>query len=40
MRVVAIPNTHYPPDTTALAEAHLVLDKLQHLTVESLERLR
>lgn len=40
MRVVAIPNRHYPPDASALAVANLVLDSLQLLKVDSIERLR
>jgi HAD superfamily hydrolase (TIGR01509 family) len=34
VRVVAVPNPHYPPDPAALAEADDVLDSLHELTVE------
>jgi HAD superfamily hydrolase (TIGR01509 family) len=34
MRVLALPNPHYPPAPDALAEADDVLDSLQDLTVE------
>jgi HAD superfamily hydrolase (TIGR01509 family) len=34
MRVVALPNPHYPPEPEALAEADEVLDSLHELTVE------
>jgi HAD superfamily hydrolase (TIGR01509 family) len=34
MRVVALPNPHYPPAPDALAQADDVLDSLQDLTVE------
>jgi HAD superfamily hydrolase (TIGR01509 family) len=32
MRVVAIPNPHYPPDEEALAAAHVVLESIGELT--------
>jgi HAD superfamily hydrolase (TIGR01509 family) len=35
MRVVAIPNRHFPPDEEALAEADVVLDSLEELTPET-----
>jgi HAD superfamily hydrolase (TIGR01509 family) len=38
MRVVAIPNRRYPPDAEALAEADVVLESLQELTPEAVER--
>jgi HAD superfamily hydrolase (TIGR01509 family) len=34
MRVVAVPNPHYPPDPAALAEADEVVRSLRELTVE------
>jgi HAD superfamily hydrolase (TIGR01509 family) len=34
MRVVAVPNPHYPPEPAALAEADDVVDSLDDLTVE------
>jgi len=34
MRVIAIPNQHYPPSDDALAEADVVLPSLDELTVE------
>jgi HAD superfamily hydrolase (TIGR01509 family) len=34
MRVIAIPNPHYPPDEASLAEAHLVLRTIDDLTPE------
>jgi HAD superfamily hydrolase (TIGR01509 family) len=37
MRVVAIPNSHFPPDEPALAEADVVLDSLAGLTAEAIE---
>jgi HAD superfamily hydrolase (TIGR01509 family) len=36
MRVVAVPNLHYPPDAEALAAADIVVDSLAELTVEVL----
>jgi HAD superfamily hydrolase (TIGR01549 family) len=36
MRVIAIPNTHFPPHDEALAAADVVLDSLDELTVEVL----
>jgi HAD superfamily hydrolase (TIGR01509 family) len=38
MGVIAIPNAHYPPDAAALAMADLVLNSLEELTVETVER--
>ena len=35
MRVVAIPNRHFPPDEAALAQADVVLDSLAELTAEA-----
>ena len=37
MRVVAIPNAHFPPDEEALAQADVVLDSLDELTPEAVE---
>jgi HAD superfamily hydrolase (TIGR01509 family) len=37
MRVIAIPNRHFPPDEQALAEADVVLDSLAGLTAEAVE---
>jgi HAD superfamily hydrolase (TIGR01509 family) len=37
MRVVAIPNSHFPPDEAALAEADVLLDSLAGLTAEAIE---
>ena len=37
MRVIAIPNAHFPPDEDALAAADVVLDSLAELTVETVE---
>ena len=37
MRVLAIPNAHFPPDDEALAEADAVLDSLAELTAEAIE---
>ena len=37
MRVVAIPNRHFPPDEEALAQADVVLDSLAGLTAEAVE---
>ena len=34
MRVIAIPNPHFPPDEEALALADVVLDSIQNLTIE------
>ncbi len=36
MRVIAIPNAHYPPSQDVLSEADLVLDSLDELTPERL----
>ena len=38
MRVLAIPNWHFPPDADALAEANAVLESLADLTVDAVER--
>jgi len=40
MAVVAIPNTHFPPDAAALALADRVLETIDELTVELLASLR
>jgi HAD superfamily hydrolase (TIGR01509 family) len=37
MRVIAIPNQHFPPDEDALAQADVVLDSLAELTSEKIE---
>ena len=37
MRVIAIPNKHFPPDAEALAQADVVLDSLAELTAEAVE---
>lgn len=37
MRVVAIPNPHFPPDEEALAHADVVLRSIRELTVEVVE---
>jgi hypothetical protein len=37
MRVIAIPNPHYPPPPDALALADVVLGSLASLTVETVE---
>jgi HAD superfamily hydrolase (TIGR01509 family) len=37
MRVLAIPNRHFPPDEDALAQADVVLDSLAELTPEAVE---
>jgi HAD superfamily hydrolase (TIGR01509 family) len=37
MRVIAIPNPHFPPDERALGQADLVLDSLAELTAEAVE---
>ena len=37
MRVIAIPNPSYPPRPEALAEADLVLESIDQLTVEAVE---
>jgi HAD superfamily hydrolase (TIGR01509 family) len=37
MRVLAIPNRHFPPDENSLAQADLVLDSLAELTPEAVE---
>jgi HAD superfamily hydrolase (TIGR01509 family) len=38
MRTIAIPNPRFPPAEDALAEADLVLDSIEELTVEVVER--
>jgi HAD superfamily hydrolase (TIGR01509 family) len=35
MRVIAIPNPHFPPDEAALAQADVVLNELAELTAEA-----
>jgi HAD superfamily hydrolase (TIGR01509 family) len=35
MRVIAIPNNHFPPDEDALAQANVVLNELAGLTAET-----
>lgn len=37
MRVLAIPNQHFPPDEDALAQADIVLDSLAGLTPDAVE---
>jgi hypothetical protein len=37
MRVIAIPNPHFPPPPDALAEADLVLDSLAELSPDAVE---
>jgi HAD superfamily hydrolase (TIGR01509 family) len=37
MRVVAIPNPHFPPDETALAQADVVLHSIDELTPDVIE---
>jgi HAD superfamily hydrolase (TIGR01509 family) len=37
MRVIAIPNAHFPPDEDALTAADVVLDSLAELTVDAVE---
>ena len=37
MRVIAIPNPSYPPGDEALAQADLVVESLQELTLEAIE---
>ena len=37
MRVVAIPNRHFPPDEQALAQADVTLGSLAELTAEAVE---
>jgi HAD superfamily hydrolase (TIGR01509 family) len=37
MRVIAIPNRHFPPDEPALGQADLVLDSPARLTAEAVE---
>jgi HAD superfamily hydrolase (TIGR01509 family) len=37
MRVIAIPNAHFPPDEDALREADVVLESLAELTAEAVE---
>jgi HAD superfamily hydrolase (TIGR01549 family) len=39
MRVIAIPNPHFPPPADVLAEADLVLDSLAELTVSAVSSL-
>jgi HAD superfamily hydrolase (TIGR01509 family) len=37
MRVIAIPNAHFPPEEDALREADVVVDSLAELTAEAVE---
>ena len=37
LRVIAIPNEHYPPDTAALAEADIILKRIADLTPEAID---
>ena len=37
MRVIAIPNEHFPPDEEALAQADVVLNSLAELTAEAVQ---
>jgi len=37
MRVIAIPNRHFPPPNEALAQAHVVLESLAELTPEAVD---
>jgi hypothetical protein len=37
MRVIAIPNPHFPPDAEALAQADVVLRAIAELTPELIE---
>ena len=37
MRVIAIPNVHFPPDAEALAQADVVLESVTSLTPEVVE---
>ena len=37
MRVIAIPNQHFPPDEEALAQADVVLNSLAELTAEAVQ---
>ena len=37
MRVIAIPNRHFPPDEQALGQADVVLDSPAGLTAEAVE---
>jgi beta-phosphoglucomutase-like phosphatase (HAD superfamily) len=39
MTVIALPNHEFPPGDDALEQAHLVLDRLDELTVATVERL-
>jgi HAD superfamily hydrolase (TIGR01509 family) len=39
MRVIAIPNAHYPPSEEAIAHADLALESLDQLTVAAVEAL-
>jgi hypothetical protein len=36
MRVVALPNAHFPPDDATLAQADLVLGSIAELSVEAI----
>jgi hypothetical protein len=37
MRVLAIPNAHFPPGDDVLAQADVVLRSLDELTIEAVE---
>ena len=37
MRVIAIPNRHYPPDTEALSQADIVIEQITDLTPATIE---
>jgi hypothetical protein len=37
MRVVAIPNEHFPPDDETLGQADVVLESLAGLTAEAVQ---
>jgi hypothetical protein len=37
MRVIAVPNPHFPPDEEALAQADVVLRSIAELTPEVIE---
>ena len=39
MTMIALPNHEFPPGDDALAQADLVLDRLDELTAEAIERL-
>jgi beta-phosphoglucomutase-like phosphatase (HAD superfamily) len=37
LRVIAIPNEHYPPDAAALAEADIILKRIADLTPAAID---